>query len=58
MGVAEGVVLQSEEISEVREREVTRHVLFLVHDTRTQGFLVRLTLEDFLLDGAGLRTQN
>lgn len=54
MGVAEGV-LQLEQFPELGNAEMTLHVFLVVHDAAAQCLLVRLSLENLLLDGPGLR---
>lgn len=57
MCVAGGLLVESEELSEFTQREVTLHILLLVHDTAAQGFLMSLPLQDLLLDRPRLSTQ-
>lgn len=55
VSVTECVLLQLEEISELRESEMRLHVFFLVHHFRTERFFVRLPLENLFLDGSSLK---
>lgn len=48
--VAGGLLVESEKFSEFSQREVTLHVLLLIHHTAAQGFLMGLSLQDLLLD--------
>lgn len=50
MRVAGGLFVESEEFSELPQREVTLHVLLLIHHAAAQGLLMGLPLEDLLLD--------
>lgn len=54
MSVAGGLLVESEEFSQFTQREVTLHILLLVHHAAAQGFLMGLPLQDLLLDGPGL----
>lgn len=53
--VAEGGLVEREEVTEVAHREVPLHVFLIVHHTRAQRLLVRLTLEYLLLYRARLQ---
>ena len=55
MCVTAGLLVEGEEFSEFAKREVTLHVLLLVHHTAAQGFLMGLSLQDLLLDGPRLK---
>lgn len=50
MCVAGGLLVENEEFPEFTQREVTLHILFLIHHTAAQGFLVGLSLQDLLLN--------
>lgn len=50
MCVAGGLLIESKEFSEFPQREVTLHVLLLIHNAAAQGFLMGLPLQDLLLD--------
>ena len=48
--LANGVLLEQEQLAERVAREVALDVFLLVDDGRGQGLLVRLSLEDLLFD--------
>ena len=54
MGVRCSVLIQQKQLSKVFKREVTLHILLLVHHTAAQSFLMSLSLEYLLLDGSSL----
>lgn len=59
VSIAEGVLLQFKEMSEIGEGEMSFHILFPIHHARAQGLLMSLPLEDLLLDRTDLkRSQN
>lgn len=53
MCVAKSLLVEREQLSKSIQRKVTFGIFFLVHHSRGQCLFVSLTLEDFLLDGAG-----
>jgi hypothetical protein len=55
MSITDSILLQLEKIPELRERKVSHNVLFLVHNLGTEGFFVRLALENLFLDGSSLQ---
>lgn len=50
MRVAGGLLIESEELSEFAQREVTLHIHLLIHHTAAQSFLMGLPLQDLLLN--------
>lgn len=57
MRVADGVLIETEELSKFTQGEMALHVLLLVHHAAAQGFLVRLSLQNLLFDCPGLPAQ-
>lgn len=58
MRVADGVLVEAEELSEFPQGEMALHVLLLVHHTAAQGFLVGLSLQNLLFDCPSLQQTN
>lgn len=58
MSVADGVLVQFKEISQLAETEVALHILLVVDDARAECLLVRLPLEDLLLYRSRLQDQH
>ena len=50
MCVTESVFIESEEVAQLSQREMSLHILLFVHHTAAEGFLVGLSLEDLLLN--------
>lgn len=50
MGVTDGVLIETEELSEFPQREMALHVLLLIHHAAAQGFLVGLSLQNLLFN--------
>lgn len=50
MGVTDGVLIKTEELSEFPQREMALHVLLLIHHAAAQGFLVGLSLQNLLFN--------
>lgn len=54
VGVADGGLVEREEVAQLAQGEVSLHVLLLIHHTAAQRLLVGLPLQDLLLDGTRL----
>ena len=50
MGIRSRLFVELEEVSKVIQREMPFHVLLFVYHTTAESFLVRLTLENLLLN--------
>ena len=55
MSIAERVLVEREEVTEVAQGEVSLHVLLLVNHAAAERFLVSLALEDLLFYRSGLK---
>jgi len=58
VGVADGGLVEREELAQLAQGEVPLHVLLLIHHTAAQRLLVGLPLQDLLLDGPRLHVQD
>lgn len=56
MRVTDGVLIETEELSEFPQREMALHVLLLIHHAAAQGFLVGLSLQNLLFNCPRLPT--
>lgn len=54
MCVTEVSLMQGKQLLQLAKREVSLHILLLIHHTAAQCFLVALTLKDLLLNGSCL----
>lgn len=54
MCVTECVLVESEQLSQFLQREMSLYILLLIHHTAAQGLLMGLSLQDLLFNGAGL----
>ena len=57
MRIGRGVLPEGEELPELGEAEVPRHVLLAVDHAGTQRLLVALALQDLLLDRTRLKSR-